>query len=50
MIITSIECKEGILYQMAISFYIEVPTVYVCKWVAKIQDPDSLNETVVGTH
>lgn len=50
VIITSIECKEGILYQMAISFYIEVPTVYVCKWVAKIQDPDSLNETVVGTH
>lgn len=35
---------------MATSFYIEVPTVYVCKWVAKIQDPDLLNETVVGTH
>lgn len=48
--ITSIECKEGIFTSDAASFYIEVPTVYVCKWAAKIQDPDLLNETVVRTH
>lgn len=50
MNITSIECKEGIFTSDAASFYIEVPTVYVCKWAAKIQDPDLLNETVVRTH
>lgn len=50
VIITSIECEEGIFIPDATSFYIEVPTVYVCKWAAKIQDSDLLNERVVGTH